>query len=69
MKDMPQAAGNTFYEMQRKGKILTRKQAMLAKCADCMGHYVDGRVDCRVTTCPLFPFRPYKDAQNEKNTT
>ena len=43
------------------GEKITRKEAMDAKCYDCMGYFVDGRQDCLVKHCPLFPFRPYKD--------
>ena len=43
------------------GRKLTFKQAVLAKCFDCMGGYVDGLVDCRVPHCPLYPFMPYRE--------
>lgn len=42
------------------GGDLTRKESMLAKCADCMANYVDGRADCHVPTCPMYPYRPYQ---------
>jgi len=42
------------------GEKLTRGQAILAKCSECMCDYVDGRVDCRVNKCPLYPFMPYR---------
>jgi len=47
------------------GRGLTRGQGMLAKCADCMGEYQDGRADCGVERCPLYPWRPYQDANGE----
>lgn len=42
---------------------VSRSKAMLAKCHDCQGHYVDGMEnrDCRVITCPLYPFMPYAE--------
>lgn len=43
-----------------KGKRLTRGQAILANCYDCMGFYNGGMSDCRVTECPLYPYMPYK---------
>jgi hypothetical protein len=43
----------------RTGIVLTRRQAIIAKCADCMNNYVDGRNDCGVRTCPLYPWMPY----------
>ena len=48
-----------------KGNKLTRKKAMLAKCYDCMGYYSDGRQDCKITDCPLYPWNP--SAKRQKN--
>jgi hypothetical protein len=45
-----------------KGQRLTFRQSILAKCYDCMGYYADGKMDCIVKDCPLYPFMPYKDA-------
>jgi len=41
------------------GKKLTLKQAVLAKCADCMGKYADGKLDCEIPECSLYPWMPY----------
>jgi hypothetical protein len=41
------------------GKI-GRKEAMDAKCYDCMGYFIDGRKDCKMPNCSLFKYRPYK---------
>lgn len=38
---------------------VTARQAILAKCYDCTAYYADGRVDCKVETCPLYPYMPY----------
>jgi len=46
-----------------KGK-LSRKEAMDAKCYDCMAWFADGRMDCKMPKCPLFDYRPYKDVEN-----
>jgi hypothetical protein len=43
----------------RKGEKLTQREAILAKCYECMGGYADGRRDCRIKDCPLYPFMPY----------
>jgi hypothetical protein len=43
------------------GEKITRAAAMNAKCYDCMNYFSDGRQDCRMPNCPLFPWRPYKD--------
>jgi len=44
------------------GKKLTLKQSVLAKCCECMGNYADGKEDCRVEDCPLYPYMVYGDA-------
>ncbi len=41
------------------GEQLTRKEAMLSKCFECMGGYADGRVDCGVESCPLYSYMPF----------
>jgi hypothetical protein len=46
-----------------EGARLTPKQAIQAKCSDCMTDYGDGRVDCGVKTCPLYPWMPYNRAR------
>lgn len=38
----------------------TRKEAMLAKCYDCMGGY-EAVGDCGVVTCALHPWMPYRE--------
>lgn len=38
----------------------TLKWAALAKCADCMGHWIDGRVDCENRGCSLYSWMPYR---------
>lgn len=44
------------YEM---GDKLTPRQSILAKCAECMGLYADGKADCALDDCPLYPLMPY----------
>ncbi len=43
----------------QSGGKLSLKQAILAKCADCLGLYGDGKDDCAMPDCPLYPFMPY----------
>ena len=43
------------------GEILTLKQSVKAKCFDCMGFYADGKNDCKITTCSLYPFMPFNE--------
>ena len=58
---LPKARGNKEFKKYQMGDRLTQRQAILAKCADCMGFYFDGRIDCQLPDCPLYPYRPYKD--------
>ena len=39
-------------------KPLTRKEAILAHCFDCMGFYEDGYTDCKNLTCMLYDWMP-----------
>jgi hypothetical protein len=55
------ARGRDEIEAHRAGASTTRRQAMLGKCFDCMGGYRDGKVDCRVPACPLYPWMPYRE--------
>ncbi|PLX70320.1 MAG: hypothetical protein C0602_05785 [Denitrovibrio sp.] len=59
--EWPTSSGKTQYQRFLYGKDLTYRQAVLAKCAECCGGYVDGRGDCKATKCPLYPLMPYRD--------
>lgn len=48
------------------GKKLTFKQAIYARCFDCVGYYADGKIDCDMPECPLYPFMPYKEKQEDR---
>ena len=52
--------GQTFLVRHLDGETLTRNQAIMAKCYDCMGFYTDGPQDCGITTCPLYRFMPFR---------
>jgi len=41
------------------GEKLTPTQAIHAKCYECMGCYADGKADCGISDCPLYPFMRY----------
>ena len=41
------------------GEKLTPTQAIHAKCYECMGFYADGKADCGISDCPLYPFMRY----------
>lgn len=57
----------TYHEKVKAGLIErplrqkrpSMKKAILAKCKDCMCNYVDGRLDCEIETCSLYPWMPY----------
>lgn len=38
----------------------SRAAAMKWKCHECMGGYADGRKDCEITVCALYPWMPYR---------
>lgn len=38
-------------------------RAIKLKCRDCMGNYQDGRHDCRVPTCSLYFWMPYRELE------
>ena len=48
-------------EYRKNGRVLSRKEAMLAQCADCMNLFQDGLIDCNNPNCPIFPYRPYQN--------
>jgi hypothetical protein len=39
---------------------VTMKNAILAKCHNCMAYYVDGLLDCENPRCPLYTWMPYR---------
>lgn len=51
---------NTCLEQYNLGKKLSAFQSCLAKCAECMCHFADGREDCRIPRCPIYPRMPYR---------
>lgn len=65
LKDWSQAKGTHLYGKYLQGERLTRGESLIAKCAECMGGYVDGRRDCRVELCPLYPYMPYRKDREE----
>ena len=53
-------------DYRKNGKKLTRKEAMLAFCADCMNEYEDGKIDCNNTRCPMYAYMPYNKTSSEE---
>jgi len=54
----PKSSGKNFLLKHLYGENLTRDQAIRAMCCDHMGFYIDGRTDCEISGCPLYPFMP-----------
>jgi len=53
------AKGRTELLKHLSGEKLTRPQAVVAKCYECMGYYADGVKSCTDSQCPLYPFNFY----------
>lgn len=53
-------AAGRYMVLFAEGKRLSYKQAVLAKCFECMDRYKDGLTDCQISGCPLYPFMPYR---------
>lgn len=58
IKSSPRVIGRKAYLKYLQGKKITRDEAIAAACYACMGHYRDGREDCKNGTCPIYPFSP-----------
>ena len=56
----PASRGKTNLLKYLRGERLTQRQAIIAKCCDCMCYHVDGRIDCQQVGCPLYTWFPYK---------
>ena len=55
----PASKGRDLLKKYLSGEVLSNALANKAKCCQCSGLYVDGRVDCGIFTCPLYPHMPY----------
>ena len=51
-----------------EGHCLTLRQGVYAKCYDCTGYYADGKNDCCMPGCSLYPFMPYNTNRVKKVT-
>jgi hypothetical protein len=45
------------------GQKISFKARCSAKCFECMGGYADGRADCRIKECPLYPVMPFREGR------
>jgi len=53
------AVGRTHLQTYLSGGKVNLREAIQAKCYDCMGFYEDGIADCEQKNCALYPFHPY----------
>jgi len=60
VKKAPSGKGKTSYIKYLSGIKLSATPSIESKCYDCQGYYVDGRTDCKMPDCPLYPWMPYK---------
>ena len=56
------AKGKRELDGHQRGKKLSYRNAVLAKCYECMNGYADGKEDCRISGCPLYAYMPYRVA-------
>lgn len=56
------AQGTKELRLHNMGEKLTLKQMIKAKCAECMNNYADGKIDCGISECPLYPMMRYGGA-------
>jgi len=56
------AKGREEIKKYLAGGKLTQRQAILGKCYDCCGGYADGKVDCGIPDCTLYPYMPFGKA-------
>jgi hypothetical protein len=48
------------------GTPISRDEAIIAKCGECMAWHFDGIVDCQAPLCPLYLWMPYNKANKLK---
>lgn len=53
------AKGGKELKKHLMGDKLSPRQMILAKCYECCGNYADGKEDCTIDDCPLYPLMPY----------
>lgn len=66
-KDGLKAKGKNELLKHLEGGRLTHRQAIWARCYDCMGYFYDGRQDCLMPRCPLYPFMGFNRNKEKRN--
>ena len=57
------AKGKMYLLKYLDGVTPTLRGGVLAKCYECTNGYADGKIDCGITSCPLYPFMPYRKGE------
>ena len=52
--------GARYYLKHKNGERLSSRQRIIAHCYTCMAKYADGKVDCGINDCMLYPIMPYR---------
>lgn len=52
--------GRGQYARYVSGEPISPREAMKAMCYSCMGGFSDGKADCGVVVCPLYPWQPFR---------
>jgi len=60
IKSSSKSSGQRHMLAHAEGRTITLGQAVKAKCFECCGGYPDGRLDCRIPGCPIYPWMPYR---------
>jgi hypothetical protein len=56
--------GRELARYREKRNASRKTAAIKAKCSDCMANYKDGREDCEIPDCLLYPYMAYT-AENQ----
>lgn len=62
----PSSGGRQNTIKYLSGDMLSARQSIISHCFDCSGGYVDGRNDCEVPWCSLYPFMPYGKMKKQR---
>jgi hypothetical protein len=66
---MPSSNGIRTLKKHYLGVHLSYKQRCAAKCCECSGYYIDGRQDCEMPSCPIYPTMPYRADRKKRERT